>query len=208
MSNNCESQIALLNICRNNQELYIKNQWQVGYFTFLLYAAIIFASKFSGGGWGYIVLLAILCFVSVVLIIILCCSIKEERDRIEKLYDVLPKIRDIIPKGNNSCNLKKPTSIVTIVLIISIIFGALISIYNLWSTNNNTDISEKISILDQKIDSCLNADKKSEIVTTELRDNSVKIISLSNVAIKRMDILEEKIDRINIVLQQKKVSKK
>jgi len=45
-----DSLLILLQNVRNNQELYMKQHWNVAYLTFLLYAAIVSSLKLVGSG--------------------------------------------------------------------------------------------------------------------------------------------------------------
>lgn len=99
--------LALLQVIRSNTEFYMRQQWVVTNYTFLLYGAIIgilnlkiVASKI--GCLEKIIAFALstlMCIAAVFLIIRLQNSLKANREMVGDIYDKIPVLKNLIKKS-------------------------------------------------------------------------------------------------------------
>ena len=129
MANN-DSLLTLLQNVRNNQELYMKQQWNVAYLTFLLYAAIISSFKLVGSGrYFFIFFIVVLTFFSIAIIWALDSSIKRHQQMAEDIYDLFPPMRKIV-------GIRQPRKkLLSIVLTLAVAIGMVISVIVLFSVS-------------------------------------------------------------------------
>jgi len=127
MANN-DSLLTLLQNVRNNQELYMKQQWNVAYLTFLLYAAIISSFKLVGSvRCLFICFIVVLTSLSIVIIWALDSSIKRHQQMAEDIYDSFPPMRKIV-------GIRQPRKkLLSIVLTLAVAIGMVISVIVLFS---------------------------------------------------------------------------
>ncbi len=128
-----ESLHTLLNVVADNQALYMKHQWQVTYFTFLLYGAVIYLCKGTTLYWqGYVFVIWFLVFVSIFVICTLDDSISEHQGYADAIYVNLHLIETLTRKDKSKkCCIKHITKKacikpITLVLTICIIVGAIL----------------------------------------------------------------------------------
>ncbi len=127
MANN-DSLLTLLQNVRNNQELYMKQQWNVAYLTFLLYAATISSFKLFGSvRCAFIGFIVVLTAFSIVIIWVLDSSIKSHQQMAEDIYDLFPPMRKIV--GTRQPRKK----LIPIVLTSAVAIGMVISVIVLFS---------------------------------------------------------------------------
>ena len=127
MANN-DSLLILLQNVRNNQELYMKQQWNVAYLTFLLYAATISAFKLFGSvRCAFIVFIVVLTALSIVIIWVLDSSIQSHQQMAEDIYDLFSPMREIV--GSRQPRRK----LIPIVLTSAVAIGMVISVIVLLS---------------------------------------------------------------------------
>lgn len=127
MANN-DSLLTLLQNVRNNQELYMKQQWNVAYLTFLLYAAIISSFELvDSGRCFFIFFIVVLTFFSIAIIWALDSSIKRHQQMAEDIYDLFPPMREIV-------GIRQPRKkLLSIVLTLAVTIGMVISVIVLFS---------------------------------------------------------------------------
>ncbi len=105
--------LVLLQLIRSNMEFYMRQQWAVNNYAFLLYGAIIgilnlkiFESKI-----GCIekiiasIISTLMCVAAVFLINQLHNSIKANRKMVDDIYDKIPVLKDIIKKSPQKTSL-------------------------------------------------------------------------------------------------------
>lgn len=204
MINNDSLHTLLIN-CRNNQELYIKNKWQLAYFTFLLYAAIIYASKLIGLGNLIFILLEIaLSFCSIWLIYKFDRDIERHQDTAEKIYDKFPHMRKIIGGKKAPKRLDK----VSKTLIVCVFIGMLVSVSVLhyMYSDKNEHFLQQNEKLEKKIDQCLNTLEQIKVDNTIYKNINTINIQLSKLS-KRIDKLKTRIGEINTTVQLPKNAK-
>jgi magnesium-transporting ATPase (P-type) len=125
--------MTLYQILRNNQELYINQQWKIIYYTTLLYAAIfgafVFLKDFKC--LMYIIALVIL-FVSLLITFFCENSLSVARKYCDKIqnHELAKIIKEIIPEQDHS----KSTWIFRILISINI-FGCFFLIFIIYQYN-------------------------------------------------------------------------
>ena len=168
-----DSNLTLLQVVRNNQELYMKQQWKVTYFTFLLYGAIIATFKIVGEGKNLsFILIAVLAITTIAIIWKLESSIKEHRKMAEDIYDSYPSMRKIV--GDRPPPPKKVSmGLIPLILILNIIFGCILAITAI--TYMPTEIDRKVVLRINKLEQKVNhhTDILEEIKVEKKAYNSI-----------------------------------
>lgn len=105
--------LTLLQVIRSNTEFYMRQQWAITNYIFLIYGAIIgilnlklFEAKV--GCSEKTVLFAIstlMCIVAIFLIFRLQSSLNANRVMVEDIYDKLPTVKDIVDKSPKKTSL-------------------------------------------------------------------------------------------------------
>jgi len=145
--------LTLLINARSNQEVYMKNQWQVAYWTFALYAALIYVYKeIAIYRYGFMIVILILVSVSIFLICKLQTSIENERKMVEMIHAKFPftlwKDAHNVPKETRFLKQRLQKLHVKEVLIVSVIVGALLSSFVMKKTET---LEHRMTALEEKI---------------------------------------------------------
>jgi hypothetical protein len=197
-----EALLSFLNIVRNNQELYMKNQWQVAYFTFLLYGAVIYSQSITQIAWYYYTISVILPILSAVVIYKLGKSIKEHQDMAIKIYKAFPSIEKILFPLKPHLFKKRCLSISNL-LMGCVIVGFIITIgtLGLKDVKNHNEVSNKISSIEKKLVNCIDSLNKIENAVKGYGNLQGKITVLSDQQDRRFNNLEKKINHINVMIE-------
>lgn len=105
--------LALLQAIRSNMEFYMRQQWAVTNYTFLLYGAIIglFNLKIVASKTGCLekilafAISTLMCVAAVFLIRRLHDSLQASREMVVDIYDKIPVLKDIVSKSPQKTSL-------------------------------------------------------------------------------------------------------
>jgi hypothetical protein len=125
-SNDQENYISLFKIVRDNQELYIKQQWRITYYAVLLYSAIFYLRKVIDGHQCHLNLAVLVVAVFSLAMISICeCSLCESRRSADKISHNINSFEQFIERSNGN------KSFVIFILLFSI--NLLSAVFVIWA---------------------------------------------------------------------------
>ena len=175
-------------------------QWQVAYFTFLLYAAIIYTFTLIGSGKCLFILsVVVLLILSIFVIYKLDSSVKEHQKMADDIYDHFQPMREIVGPRQP----QKKITIIGTILSATVFIGMAISIIILcyMPIERNSEFLQHVDKLNQKIDGCINT--LEEIKINYKIDNTIdqKINTVKDQLNESIDQLKTRIDGIETTIQ-------